>query len=355
MKVKISPQLLLATHRFMATEVEPFKSPYLSEKILLRLLKHPNVIQELKYDRKNKKAAEHYLYQRNRPVDYFILILQGKVEVEVGKEGLRFENGAFTYYGVPAIMAVISSGKGSAGSLQPCLRFLNRSPSRCSGLNRSESPNREHNDYGGSTTQLHSSSNNIYTPDYSVHILCDVQFVKVTRQQYHNALVASRMDSSPQSPDMEVFDRDSTKASTTRGTPQTPKEDPTTLLNERNSIMCCRSEGLRSPSESVFLRMEGIPFIQEELADNEENSKRQRLRCLGTLQPRWAFADSECCGTVLEAESLGKEAGTSSSPSSSEETLGRRLLRSLSGRKSRSSPEGEKTPEESSNLAPLIT
>lgn len=57
-------------------EVEPFKSLYLSEKILLRLLKHPNIIQELKYDRKNKKAAEHYLYQRNRPVDYFILILQ---------------------------------------------------------------------------------------------------------------------------------------------------------------------------------------------------------------------------------------------------------------------------------------
>lgn len=46
------------------------------------------------------------------------------------------------------------------------------------------------------------------------------------------------MDSSPQSPDMEVFDRDSTKASTMRGTPQTPKEDPTTFLNERNSIMC---------------------------------------------------------------------------------------------------------------------
>ncbi|XP_009321589.1 PREDICTED: metal transporter CNNM1 [Pygoscelis adeliae] len=342
MKVKISPQLLLATHRFMATEVEPFKSPYFSEKILLRLLKHPNVIQELKYDRKNKKAAEHYLYQRNRPVDYFILILQGKVEVEVGKEELRFENGAFTYYGVPAIMAVISSDNDvrKVGSLAGSSFLLNRSPSRCSGLNRSESPNREHNDYGGSSTQLHSSSNNIYTPDYSVHILCDVQFVKVTRQQYHNALVASRMDSSPQSPDMEAFDRDSTKASTARETPQTPKEDATTLLNERNSIMCSRSEGLHSPSESVFLRMEGIPFIQEELADNEENSKRQ---------------SDECCSTVLEAESPGREARASSSPSSSEETLGRRLLRSLSGRKQRPSPEGEKTPEESSNLAPLIT
>ncbi|XP_038036844.2 metal transporter CNNM1 isoform X2 [Anas platyrhynchos] len=338
MKVKISPQLLLATHRFMATEVEPFKSPYLSEKILLRLLKHPNVIQELKYDRKNKKAAEHYLYQRNRPVDYFVLILQGKVEVEVGKEGLRFENGAFTYYGVPAIMAIVSSDSdvrkvsSLAGSsfllpvsVSRTFAFsrgdslagspVNRSPSRCSGLNRSESPNREHNDYGGSTTQLYSSSNNIYTPDYSVHILCDVQFVKVTRQQYQNALVASRMDSSPQSPDMEAFDRDSTKASTARGTPQTPKEDATALLNERNSIMCSRPEGQRSPSDSVCLRMEAIPFIQEELPEHEDNSKQQ---------------DRECCGTGLEAESSGREAGTGSSPSSNEETLGKRLLRSLS-------------------------
>uniref|UniRef100_A0A8D2Q5H2 Metal transporter n=1 Tax=Varanus komodoensis TaxID=61221 RepID=A0A8D2Q5H2_VARKO len=222
MRVKISPQLLLATHRFMATEVEPFKAPYLSEKILLRLLKHPNVIQEMKFDHKNKRAPEHYLYQRNRPVDYFVLILQGEVEVEVGKEGLRFENGAFTYYGVPAIMAVV----------------LNQSPSRCSGLNRSESPIRERNDYGGSSTQLHSGSNNIYMPDYSVHILCDVQFVKITRQQYQNALAASRMDSSPQTPDMEVFsDGSSTRPPTARGTPQTPKDDPVILLHERSNIV----------------------------------------------------------------------------------------------------------------------
>ncbi|XP_033005651.1 metal transporter CNNM2 isoform X4 [Lacerta agilis] len=76
MKVKISPQLLLAMHRFLATEVEAFGPSQMSEKILLRLLKHPNVIQELKYDEKNKKAPECYLYQRNKPVDYFVLILQ---------------------------------------------------------------------------------------------------------------------------------------------------------------------------------------------------------------------------------------------------------------------------------------
>ncbi|XP_066477578.1 metal transporter CNNM1 [Tiliqua scincoides] len=303
MRVKISPQLLLATHRFMATEVEPFKAPYLSEKILLRLLKHPNVIQEMKFDPKNKRAPEHYLYQRNRPVDYFVLILQGKVEVEVGKEGLRFENGAFTYYGVPAVMAVVCSdndvrkmsslagssfllpvsvsrtfgfsrGESLAGSP------VNQSPSRCSGLNRSESPIRERNDYGGSSTQLHSGSNNIYTPDYSVHILCDVQFVKITRQQYQNALTASRMDSSPQTPDMEVFnDGDSTKAPAIRGTPQTPKDDPAILLNERNTIVVSQSDGcLKSPTDSVFLHMERIPHIQEESAGSTEINMQQSGR-----------------------------------------------------------------------------
>lgn len=35
---------------------------------------------------------------------------QGRVEVEIGKEGLKFENGAFTYYGVSAL-TVPSSGK----------------------------------------------------------------------------------------------------------------------------------------------------------------------------------------------------------------------------------------------------
>ncbi|XP_078269495.1 metal transporter CNNM2-like isoform X3 [Rhinoraja longicauda] len=103
MKVKISPQLLLATHRFLATEVEPFSPMQMSEKILLRLLKHPNVIQEMKFDDRNKKAPEHYLFHRNKPVDYFILILQGKVEVEAGKEVMKFEAGAFSYYGMMAL------------------------------------------------------------------------------------------------------------------------------------------------------------------------------------------------------------------------------------------------------------
>lgn len=58
------------------SEVEPFKPAHISEKILLRLIKHPSVVQELKFDEKNKRAQQHFLFQRNKPVDYFILVLQ---------------------------------------------------------------------------------------------------------------------------------------------------------------------------------------------------------------------------------------------------------------------------------------
>ncbi|KAI2664939.1 Metal transporter CNNM4 [Labeo rohita] len=75
-KVKISPQLLLAAHRFLATEVHLFSPSQISEKVLLRILKHPDVIQDIKFNENDKKSAHHYLYLRGKPVDYFILILQ---------------------------------------------------------------------------------------------------------------------------------------------------------------------------------------------------------------------------------------------------------------------------------------
>ncbi|XP_051507199.1 metal transporter CNNM2a isoform X1 [Myxocyprinus asiaticus] len=211
--VKISPQLLLATLRFLATEVESFSSAQMSEKILLRLLKHPNVIQELKYDDKNKKMSEHYLFHRNKPVDYFILILQGKVEVEAGKEGMKFEAGAFSYYGVLALTSspvplslsrtfVVSRAESLAGSPE------NKSPPRPFGLNHSDSLNRT--DRMEAVTPTLGSSNNqlnsflqVYVPDYSVKAASDLLYIKVTRQQYQNALMASLMDKTPQSTDSE--------------------------------------------------------------------------------------------------------------------------------------------------------
>uniref|UniRef100_A0A3Q1JN21 Metal transporter n=1 Tax=Anabas testudineus TaxID=64144 RepID=A0A3Q1JN21_ANATE len=261
MKVKISPQLLLATHRFLSTEVEPFKPAHISEKILLRLIKHPSVVQELKFDEKNKRASQHFLFQRNKPVDYFILVLQGRVEVEFGKEALKFENGAFSYFGVPAIMPTV-----------------HRSPSRSSGLDRSESML-----YGGSMSQLNGGGN-VYLPDYSVRQLTHLQIIKISRSHYQNAVTATRMDSSPQTPDADarltegntptpepqtaehgatLMEPSRPSSARTRGQ-QSSVPHSTSLLNEKNRIVRSKSDGQKSPSDSVFLRMDEIPYIRED-------------------------------------------------------------------------------------------
>ncbi|KAK2546604.1 hypothetical protein Q9966_000062 [Columba livia] len=47
------------------------------------------VIQELEFNEENKKSLWHVLYCKNKAADYFILILNGKVEVEAGKECIK--------------------------------------------------------------------------------------------------------------------------------------------------------------------------------------------------------------------------------------------------------------------------
>uniref|UniRef100_A0A8C2IIC6 Metal transporter n=1 Tax=Cyprinus carpio TaxID=7962 RepID=A0A8C2IIC6_CYPCA len=237
MKVKISPQLLLATLRFLATEVEAFSPSQMSEKILLRLLKHPNVIQELKYNEKNKKAIEHYLFHRNKPVDYFILILQGKVEVEAGKEGMKFEAGAFSSYGMMALTATPE----------------NKSPPRSFGLNHSDSLNRSERieaitpSLGSSNHQLNAFLQ-IYVPDYSVRALSDVQYIKVTRQQYQNAVMASRMDKTPQSSESEYTKIEMTLTELHDGV----TDETTTLFNQTQNCVAHNKTNHTGHSEGTI-------------------------------------------------------------------------------------------------------
>uniref|UniRef100_A0AAX7VH13 Metal transporter n=1 Tax=Astatotilapia calliptera TaxID=8154 RepID=A0AAX7VH13_ASTCA len=219
-KVKISPQLLLAAHRFLATEVSLFSPFQITEKVLLRILKHPDVIQELKFNENDKRSPQHFLYQRGKPVDYFVLILQGRVEVEAGNENMKFETGPFSYYGVMALstptMAVTPPLSPSVASPPPRRLSLKRfslfsrfpefrSPSHGGNLNRSASLScteraPESGSVCGSNTQIPGTPFQ-YIPDFCVRALSDLQFVKITRPQYQNGLLASRLDSTPQSPE----------------------------------------------------------------------------------------------------------------------------------------------------------
>ncbi|XP_041826954.1 metal transporter CNNM4 isoform X1 [Melanotaenia boesemani] len=219
-KVKISPQLMLAAHRFLATEVNLFSPFQITEKVLLRILRHPDVIHELKFNDNDKRSPLHFLYQRGKPVDYFVLILQGRVEVEAGNENMKFETGPFSYYGVMALsstsLAVTPPLSPSVVSPPPRRLSLKRfslfsrfpefrSPSHGGNLNRSASLScteraQESGSVSGSNTQISGTSFQ-YIPDFSVRALTDLQFVMITRAHYQNGLLASRLDSTPQSPE----------------------------------------------------------------------------------------------------------------------------------------------------------
>ncbi|XP_012989530.2 metal transporter CNNM1 [Esox lucius] len=353
LKVKMSPQLLLATHRFLATEVEPFRPCHLSEKILLRLIKHPSVVQELKYDRKNKRSPQHFLYIRNKPVDYFVLVLQGKVEVEIGKEALRFENGAFSYYGMPTLI--------------PPQTTVNRLGSRSSGLNQSESVLS-----GGSVGQLSTGGGGLYIPDFSVRQLTDLQIIKITRNHYQNAVTATLMDSSPQTPDPDGRPAIPETRSHSIALPlthtythlrpvleqHTNAENNTgplsSKLNERNRIVRSKSDGQRSPSDSVFLRMEDIPYIREDRPEDSPKKRKEdkttelpeeRLENLPEDHPEEQLV--EIPEDQLESQEgdadVPVESDVISSVSISEETQRRKLLGKLGNKKRKTSRDGEKT------------
>ncbi|XP_051539915.1 metal transporter CNNM4-like isoform X1 [Myxocyprinus asiaticus] len=258
-KVKISPQLMLVAHRFLATEVSVFSPLQISDKVLLRILKHPDVIQDVKFNENDKRAQQHYLYQRGKPVDYFVLILQGRVEVEAGNENMKFETGPFSYYGVMALTApTVVSPRPRRLSLKRFSLFTRfpefRSPSHMSGLNRSASlsctERVESMSISGSNSQLNNSPSSQYIPDFNVRALTDLQYVKVTRSQYQNGLLASKLDSTPQSPESSHTRLDpaplppSTPPITSIGNhttaPAALKEngpdETTSLLNDKNSL-----------------------------------------------------------------------------------------------------------------------
>ncbi|XP_065106964.1 metal transporter CNNM4 isoform X1 [Paramisgurnus dabryanus] len=250
-KVKISSQLLLAAHRFLATEVNLFSPSQISEKVLLRILKHPDVIQEIKFNENDKSSTHHFLYQRGKPIDYFILILQGRVEVEAGNENMKFETGPFSYYGVMALSApALVNVSRYHRSYKRCSIFSRfpefRSSSHISGLNRSASLNYtdrpESQSVSGSNTQLSSAPLPQYTPDFNVRALTDLQFVKITYSHYQKGVMTSRFDSSPQSPDSGHTLVDNSTSSAPNPSLEnmltlTDNPDETTsLLNEQNSL-----------------------------------------------------------------------------------------------------------------------
>ena len=83
--------------------VDEFKDKYISSHILSHLL-NIDLYKEYEFnedDAKNGKMT--YIYQCGKPVDYFVLIVNGNAELETGKEKIISEIGSFNYFGVSAL------------------------------------------------------------------------------------------------------------------------------------------------------------------------------------------------------------------------------------------------------------
>ncbi|XP_026313925.1 metal transporter CNNM2-like [Hyposmocoma kahamanoa] len=164
-RIHISPQLTLATFQFLSTSVEAFRPDTVSETVLRRLLRQ-DVIHHIKLKGKTKKDPSTYVYHQGKPVDYFVLILEGRVEVTVGRENLVFEAGPFTYFGVQALTQNVGVAESPTPSAMGSLQNIN----------------------------MDSMLRHTFVPDYSVRAITDTFYLTVKRSLYLAAKRATLME-----------------------------------------------------------------------------------------------------------------------------------------------------------------
>lgn len=87
---------------FSYAEVEPFTSKFMTSSVLKRLLTQQNIVQKISYEEYKRKNLT--LYSTGSSATFFCLVLEGCVEVEIGKDKLKFESRAFSYFGAQALM-----------------------------------------------------------------------------------------------------------------------------------------------------------------------------------------------------------------------------------------------------------
>lgn len=151
--------------------MEPFKRECISENILRRLL-NQDIYRHIKIKAKEKTDQTIFIYQQGKPVDFYVMIIEGRVEVTVGKENLIFEGGPFTHFGMQALVQNIGIDSPTPQILQ--------------------------NQVLGSLQSLNMDAliRHTFIPDYSVRALTDVAYLVIKRSLYMAAKRATLMEQS---------------------------------------------------------------------------------------------------------------------------------------------------------------
>ncbi|XP_046386998.1 unextended protein isoform X2 [Ischnura elegans] len=227
-RIHISPQLTLAAFQYLSTSVEAFKPDLISETILRRLLKQ-DIIHHVKVKNREKSREDPYtiIYVQGKPVDYFVLILEGRVEVTVGRENMMFESGPFTYFGSQALTTNVGVGESPTGiggtvalpstplqgASQPLPLSSQQQTPVGSGAGSGATPGPGSAPHHGSlqSVNLDSLLRHTFVPDYSVRAITDVVYIRIRRSMYLAAKRASLMERSQKGdpkPGLDLFENE---------------------------------------------------------------------------------------------------------------------------------------------------
>ena len=154
-RVEVSPEVVHAVLQFLTTSLPPFSVDNIKTDILKKLL-NQDAFRQIKFSNEDD-ARENPILKAGITSDAFILIVEGKTEVQIGNEGYKFESGPFTSFGKQILEQVIED-MGAAKELQ--------SPSKQTVLT--------------------------WRPDCTITARTDVLYVKVKQATYRAALRASR-------------------------------------------------------------------------------------------------------------------------------------------------------------------
>lgn len=129
-------------------------------------------MRHVKMKAKSKHDPTDIIFQQGKPVDFFVLVLEGRVEVTVGKENLVFESGPFTHFGLQALTQNVGF----------------------------DSPQQQvaQSQVLGSLQSLNMDAmlRHTFIPDYSVKALSDVVYLVIKRTLYLAAKRATLMEQS---------------------------------------------------------------------------------------------------------------------------------------------------------------
>lgn len=99
----VSPQMILAAFQYLSSSCPPFTPEHLTPSVLRRLLGQKIYFQHVVDPDRDEKEPNFKLYTKDKSVDYFVMILEGRVQVTAGQEGLSFFSGPFSCFGVDAL------------------------------------------------------------------------------------------------------------------------------------------------------------------------------------------------------------------------------------------------------------